>query len=40
MKKAVLIAFLSLLILGCSGYEKENQQLKDELKMVREELSL
>jgi predicted nucleic acid-binding Zn-ribbon protein len=35
----LLIVCLSILLLACTGNEKENQRLTEELKMVREENS-
>jgi altronate dehydratase len=37
MKVFTILVAISFLLIGCSRYEAENKQLKDELKMVREE---
>ncbi len=36
MKRLVILC-LPLLLLACNGYEKENNRLKDEVKLLREE---
>jgi hypothetical protein len=35
--KRLVIFCLPLLLLACNGYEKENNRLKDEVKLLREE---
>ncbi len=37
MRYALLLLCLPLLFFGCNRYEQENNRLKDELKMLREE---
>ena len=40
MKQLILFLLcVPLLLLSCTGYEKENQRLTEEIKMVREENS-
>ncbi len=40
MKQLILFLLcVSLLLLSCTGHEKENQRLEEEIKMVREENS-
>jgi DNA repair exonuclease SbcCD ATPase subunit len=37
MKKILVSLFVFLALLGCSKYEKENKDLREEIRMVREE---
>ncbi len=37
MRRLFFLLVLPLLLVACSGYEKENKHLKDEIRMLKEE---